>query len=98
MGDRRCGKTNHRSNYSGLSGFTNSGQEPTFLATHTWGCVFHGCLPPSPGEGGSWPLYVMSRRLAPACHTAVVSVMSEAAPAAAAVRCRLDRTSGVSTF
>jgi hypothetical protein len=47
---------------------------------------------------GSWPLYVMSRRSTPACHTAVVRIMSEAAPAAAAVRCRLDHTSGVSTF
>ena len=53
---------------------------------------------PVHGKVGSWPLYVMSRRLAPACHTAVVRIMSEAAPAAAAVQCRLDRTSGVSTF
>src|SRR5215471_13251931 len=54
-------------------------------------CVFRAKI-------GSWPLCVMSRRSAPACHTAVVRLMSEAAPAAAAVRCRLARTSGASTF
>jgi len=34
MGERRCWKTNHLSNYTGLPRFTNSGQEPTFLAKH----------------------------------------------------------------
>ena len=54
-------------------------------------CVFRS-------KSGSWPLCVMSRGAAPACHTSVVTIMSEAAPSAAAIRCRLDRTSGVSTF
>ena len=38
MGERRCGKTNHLSNYTGLPRFTNSGQEPTYLTNHSLSC------------------------------------------------------------
>src|SRR5215510_9160247 len=56
-----------------------------------FGCVFRAKV-------GSWPLYVMSRRSAPASHTALMGIMSDAARAAVVDQFQLDRTFGVSTF